>query len=131
MNHFNYSGNKNLQIVWINNSEHIYQNNRYFLRTDLTNYRTLYGNNNTPFFTAGTLAQYIPNIRLSWEGCQSDIVKDTVFVLNSSDYELSVEDLLFPIDNICTEVNTYLTVKLGNAGNNPIPAGVSVSCILN
>ena len=128
---FYYSGNKNLQIVWINNSEHIYQNNRYFLRTDLTNYRTLYGNNNTPFFTAGTLAQYIPNIRLSWEGCQSDIVKDTVFVLNSSDYELSVVDLLFPIDNICTEVNTYLTVKLGNAGNNPIPAGVSVSCILN
>lgn len=45
----------------------------------------------------GTLVTYVPNIYISISGCSSELVADTVYVINFPQYELAVEQLVYPI----------------------------------
>ena len=52
--------------------------------------------------TTGTLLTYVPNIRFS-HLVVVVVVSDTVYVINFPQYELAEEQLLYPINNECTD----------------------------
>jgi hypothetical protein len=129
---YDYSGVNNLQIVWINEkSTGSTSGYPYFMRSDVSEYRGLYNYSSTSMPTTGTRLLYLPNIRITMRGCSSGIVTDTVFVVDSTDYELAIDDVIFPENMSCVTPNTNISIRLRNDGYEDIPAGVNLSCIVN
>ncbi len=84
-NPYNYSGNNNLQIAWINKDGSYVSGYPYFMATNTTSARGLYKYQDGSLpTTGGTLVNYYPNIRLSLQGCGSGIVADTYLILDSN-----------------------------------------------
>lgn len=129
---FNYSGVNNLQIVWINEKTgSLVSGYPYFKKTDVTGNRGLYYYSSTSMPTTGTLLTYVPNIRFSISGCSSELVSDTVYVINTPPYELALEQLLYPVNGECTDEYVNVSVRLHNYGTSNIPAGASLTCVMN
>ena len=128
---FSYSGNNNLQIVWLNYDGSYSSPYPKFLVTDVSGNRGLYKHQDGSFpQTPGNYATYVPNIMLPVFDCSSDLVADTAYVVVPP-YELELSELLYPINNECTPSNVNVSVKLKNNGNSTIPTGVGIRCILN
>jgi len=58
-------------------------------------------------------------------------VSDTVYVINFPQYELAVEQLLYPINQECTDEHVNISMRLHNYGYDTIPAGASLTCVMN
>ncbi|MFY9582556.1 MAG: hypothetical protein WAQ91_07240, partial [Bacteroidales bacterium] len=128
---FNYTGTDNLQIVWLNYDGDWVSGYPKFKYTNVTGNRGLYKSSDGSFpTTSGTLLTYVPNLRLSISGCNSNIVPVTAYVIFPP-YELAVEELIAPAAGECIESNTNVTVRLKNYGTDTIPAGVDMTCVLN
>ena len=68
---------------------------------------------------------------MSGSGCSSELVSDTVYVINFPQYELALEQLLYPINNECTDEHINVSIRLHNYGYDTIPAGASLTCVMN
>jgi len=132
-NVFNFSGNKNLQIVWINSKSNIANSGYvYFKRTNFSSNRGLsFSADNVDYTSSASYVNYLPNIYFSLKGCSSQLVPDTVFVINNPPYELAVEQLLTPLDSSCSSSQAFVSVRLHNYGYSTIPSGASITCKLN
>ncbi|HRC79596.1 MAG TPA: hypothetical protein PLK25_07805, partial [Bacteroidales bacterium] len=129
---YDYSGINNLQIVWINEKSTNYTSGYpYFMRSDASTYRGLYNYSSTSMPTTGIRYLYYPNIRFTIRGCESGIVEDTVFVIDSTEYELAIDDVIYPENMGCVTPTTNVSIRLRNDGYEDIPAGVNITCIVN
>jgi len=129
---FNYSGSNNLQISWLNYDGSWTSGFPTFMSTTTSTARGLYKYQDDLFpTTGGTLVNYYPNIRLSIQGCGSGLVADTVFVVDSTEYELAIDDVIYPENIGCVTPITNISIRLRNDGYEDIPAGVDLTCIVN
>ncbi|HNQ21051.1 MAG TPA: hypothetical protein PKI46_08330, partial [Bacteroidales bacterium] len=126
-----YSGSNNLQIVWLNYDGSYLSGYPEFKTTAVIGNRGLYNYQDASFPTSsGTTVTYVPNLRLSISGCNSNIVPVTAYPIYPQ-YEIAVEELIAPAAGECLETNTNVTVRLKNYGTDTIPAGVDMTCVLN
>jgi len=129
---FYYTGNENLHIIWLNLNGAPITGGQTFLRTDMGSNRGLWIASSNSFSTTdGYRTSYIPNILVKFHSCTSNILPDTAYVLPSTPYELSIEELVNPINDNCTDPLINVTVKVRNYGTNTIPAGINLYCVLN
>jgi len=49
-------------------------------------------------------------------GCSSGIVADTVFVVDSTEYELAIDDVVYPENIGCVTPTTNVSIRLRNDG---------------
>jgi len=129
-NPFYYSGENNLQIVWVSNSGTFQSYYVTFLVTPVNTNRGLSTYSSYLPLSDGTLYSYIPNIKFNIRHCPSNLVPDTAFVISPS-YELGISDILVPLNDNCYDNNVNISVRLTNNGTMQIPAGVSLSCVYN
>ena len=128
---FDYSGAQNLHIFWINNNGFSISDYPIFKAIVSDDPRLIVNgsNNSNALFSYASLDNYLPNLRISWNTCQSSLTADTVYVVDSTPYELSIAEILYPED--CAFSSTNVSVRLRNDGYQAIPAGINLTCIVN
>jgi len=128
---FDYSGGQNLHIFWRNNNGFSSSNYPIFKATSFEDPRLIVNasNNVNDLYSNASLDNNLPNLRISWNTCQSSLTPDTVYVVDSAPYELSISEILYPKD--CAFPNTNISIRLRNDGDQSIPAGINLTCIVN